>query len=69
MSYGILNGGSGLGKLDGGNPCGGPAPRLAMFGRRIGFLAVAACKNAGCRGNDMGSCQPGSISADGKVFG
>jgi hypothetical protein len=33
MSYGDLNGGSGLGKLDGGTNAVGPAPRLAMSGR------------------------------------
>jgi hypothetical protein len=33
MSYGDLNGGSGLGELDGGTHAAGPAPRLAMFGR------------------------------------
>ena len=34
MSYGDLNGGSGLGKLDGGTNAADPAPRLAMFGRQ-----------------------------------
>jgi hypothetical protein len=34
MGYGDLNGGSGLGKLDGGSHAPGPARRLAMFGRR-----------------------------------
>jgi hypothetical protein len=33
MSYGDLNGGSGLGKLDGGTTAVGPAPRLAMSRR------------------------------------
>jgi hypothetical protein len=32
MSYGDLNGGGGLGKLDGGTDVAGPAARLAMFG-------------------------------------
>jgi hypothetical protein len=34
MSYGDLNGGSGLRKLDGGTKAAAPAPRLAMFGRQ-----------------------------------
>jgi hypothetical protein len=34
MSYGDLNGGSGLGTLDGGTDAAGPARRLAMFGRQ-----------------------------------
>jgi hypothetical protein len=34
MSYGDLNGGNGLGKLDGGTDAVGPAPRLAMSGRQ-----------------------------------
>jgi hypothetical protein len=34
MSYGDLNGGSGLGKLDGGTNATATAPRLAMSGRQ-----------------------------------
>jgi hypothetical protein len=34
MSYGDLNGGSGLGKLDRGTDAAGPAPRLAVFERQ-----------------------------------
>jgi len=34
MSYGDLDGGSGLGKLDGGTNAASPAPRLARFGRQ-----------------------------------
>ena len=34
MNYGDLNGGSGLGKVDGGTHAAGPALRLAMFGRQ-----------------------------------
>jgi hypothetical protein len=34
MSYGDLNEGRGLGKLDGGTDAAAPAPRLAMSGRQ-----------------------------------
>ena len=34
MSYGDLNGGSGLGKLDGVTDAAAPAPRLALSGRQ-----------------------------------
>ena len=34
MSYGDLDGGSGLGRLDGGTNAAGPAPWLARFGRQ-----------------------------------
>jgi hypothetical protein len=33
MSYGVLNGDSGLGKLDGGTDAAGPVPLVAKFGR------------------------------------
>ncbi len=51
MNYGDLNGGSGLGKLDGGTNAAGPALRLAMFRRRDpGFGSLFVTMNTMLRG-------------------